>query len=359
MVWLPMLHRSARFWAATVFIAIAVADLGRLSSAHETDKDRPADAVVLPDFAKNVRVPVDGQLVSLDKAVRQKASDPQQKLYRDLRAANAGTAAGQLELARWCRKHGMQEEERLHWWILLGMQPGHPEAIKGLGLRRFQGLLLTSDEIAQLKEQKKEAEESARKWIPELKKLKRAIEHGNADEGEAAIRELKAIRDPHALPLIEKDFGFDDLRIGIQLVEMAKNMEADDGAVFLARLAVNSSDEYVRKNAAEALKGRPYSTYVPTLIAGLAAPVELSFNVKVDPGGPIYQRVNWYEYTGRLNVGMYNKIRLSGNYTNADVAFWVPDAVRKSGFMMTDFVLDRVQYNYLLSRDSPDPDKAV
>ncbi len=97
---------------------------------------------------------------------------------------------------------------------------------------------------------------------------------------------------------------------------------------------------------------------MPTLIAGLAAPIELSFRVKVDPGGPIYQRINWYEYTGRLNVGMYNKIRLSGNYTNDDVAFWVPDAVRKSGLMMTDFVLDRVQYNYLLSRDSPDPEKS-
>jgi len=52
-----------------------------------------------------------------------------------------------------------------------------------------------------------------------------------------------------------------------------------------------------------------------------------------------------------------NKIRLSGNYTNADVAFWSFETVTKSAYMMTDVVLDRVQYNYLLSRDSPDPDK--
>ncbi len=192
MVGLPMLHRAARFWAATVFIAIVVADLGQLCIALETDKDGQAGALVLPDFAKNLRVRVDGHLVSLDKAVRQKASDPQQKLYRDLRAANAGTAAGQLELARWCRKHGMDGEERLHWWILLSMQHGNPEAIKGLGLRRFQGLLLTSDEIAQLKQQKKEADESARKWIPELKKLKGAIEHGNSDEREASLTPVES-----------------------------------------------------------------------------------------------------------------------------------------------------------------------
>src|SRR5262249_44813352 len=154
-----------------------------------------------------------------------------------------------------------------------------------------------------------------------------------------------------------KVFGFDDVRFGRQLVEMAANIEGDEGAGFLTRLAVNSSDQYLRERAADALKGRPYATYVPTLIAGLAAPIELSFNVKVDPGGPIYNHVVWEEFTGRLVPGMMNKIRLSGNYTTADVAYWSLETVRKSGYLMTDYVLDRVQYTYLLSRDSPDPEK--
>jgi hypothetical protein len=361
MVWLPIRRCSVFLFFATITLAFADGVAVRPSVARDGGDNGPVQAdlqaPIIPDFAKSVNVRVDGKLVSLDKAVRQMASDPQQKMYRELRAANAGTPAGQLELARWCRKQKMDEEERFHWWTLLGMQPGHPDAIKGLKLHRFQGLLLTTDEIDQLKKQQKDVELAAKKWTPKLKKLKQAIEHGEADERETALRELKSINDPLAIPSVEKVFGFDDVRIGRQLVEMAANFPGDDGAGFLARLAVNSSDQYVRENATEALKDRQYSTYVPVLIAGLAAPIELSYTVDVDPGRPVYEGVNWLENTGRLQVGLYDKIRLSGKYTNVDVMMWVPETVQKSGYMMTDVVLDRVQYNYLLSRDSPDPDK--
>jgi hypothetical protein len=311
-------------------------------------------AVAVPDFAKNVLVHVDGKIRPLGEVVRQKAADPQQALYRELRVATGGTPDGQLDLARWCRKQKMAEEEQLHWWILLSMQPGHPEAIKALRLRRYQGALLTSDEIERVKDQKRQADEAAKRWIAKLKKLKQLIEHGAADERATALRELKSIQDPRAIASIEQVFSI-EANINLQLVELWAKMPADEAADALLRLAVNSPDEYVRDKAAEALRQRPYESYVPTLIARMAAPIEMSFVVSVDPGAPIYKGVEWQEYTGRT-VGLYDKVRLHSAYRIQDVMMWTPETRRRSGIMQTGYRPDRYQYNYFLSRDSPDPE---
>src|SRR5262245_32261269 len=108
---------------------------------------RWSKAAEIPDFAKRVQVLVDGAPVPLLEAARKNAADPRREQYRALRVAKANSADGQLEIARWCRKQKLPEEEKLHWWMLLGMEPGHPEAIKALQLHRFQGLLLTKEEI--------------------------------------------------------------------------------------------------------------------------------------------------------------------------------------------------------------------
>jgi hypothetical protein len=309
----------------------------------------------LPDFAKNVRVKMAGKDVSLAEVVRQKSSDPQQATYRDLRTANGGTADGQRELAHWCRKQRLAEEERLHWRILLSMRPGDPEAIKALRLKNYLGMLLTSDEIDKVKQNSKRAEEAAKNWMPKLKKLKRSIEHGDAEERTTALRELKSIQDPLAIPSLEEVFGV-ETGVGLEVVEVLAKMPADEAAVPLARISVESSDPYVRQKAGEALQSRPYETYVPVLVAHLATPIEMSVNVAVDPGWQKWKEVEWTEFTGEVVVGLYNKFRLRSAYTNKDVFMWTLGTRRKSGYMMTENVPDRLRYNYLLTRDSPNPD---
>ena len=53
----------------------------------------------------------------------------------------------QAALARWCRKHKLHEQERVHWMRVLAIQPDSAEAIKALDLRVFQGMLLPQDQI--------------------------------------------------------------------------------------------------------------------------------------------------------------------------------------------------------------------
>jgi hypothetical protein len=317
---------------------------------------RAAQPPNIPDFARNVLVRVDGKSLPLGEVVRQKAADPQQQTYRELRVANGGTPEGQLELALWCRKQKFTDEEQLHWRMLLCMDPENPQGIKALKLRRYMGCLLTNDDIQELKKKKKESEQSAKEWVPKLKKIKQAIEHGDVAERAAALQELKGIKDPRALDSILEVFSLDDAKFSLEIVEMAADIPGDDAAVFLAHIAMESQDQYIRERVATELQSRPYETYVPVLIARLAAPIELSFDVRLKPGWTNYQRIEWRELTGRLEVGMYNKIRLHSEYTNMDVGMWGLQSTPKSGLIATSGQPDRLQYDYVLSRDSPDPE---
>ena len=52
---------------------------------------------------------------------------------------------------------------------------------------------------------------------------------------------------------------------------------------------------------------------------------------------------------------LYGVVRLSGTYTNRDVLFWAPETKPISGLLMSGRQPDRIQCDYTLSRESPDP----
>src|SRR5688500_13942380 len=67
------------------------------------------------------------------------ASDEKLAEYRRLRLMHGGNAVGELQLARWCRKQGYDEEARLHWIGVLLHDPTNFEAIRALGLQKYRG----------------------------------------------------------------------------------------------------------------------------------------------------------------------------------------------------------------------------
>ena len=311
-----------------------------------------------PDLA-NVLVSVGGQSRPLDEALREAVADERLLQYRRMREAVGGTADGQLDLALWCRKQGLEEEQRLHWWTLLAMAPDHPEAIRALRLQEHQGMLLTSEEIDRVKQKQKDAKQAAKQWLPRLRKLKQQIEHGDDAARAAALRQLVAINDPRALPWIEEVFLTAESDLATAVVEMVAQIKADEAAPVLARMAVDSDDEYVRGQAAAALESRPQHSYVPALLARLGTPIELSVNTSVEAGRPILESYTAYSYTGTMLPAFFHRHRLSGRYTSADVAAWGPGVERSSGVAVTGYEPQRIQYNYVLTRESADPDNPL
>ena len=68
----------------------------------------------------------------------------------------------QAALARWCRKNRLADEERVQWQIVLQLQPDNAEAIQGIGLKPYGGMLLTMPQIQQFKAQ---MQRRGRPWI--------------------------------------------------------------------------------------------------------------------------------------------------------------------------------------------------
>ena len=309
-----------------------------------------------PDFVDDVRVRFAGENVTLDEAIRRAAADPKVVAYRSLREEYGGTPAGQLELARWCRKEGLEEEERLHWRILRTIDLEQPEAIKALGLQKFQGEWLAKEQIAQLKQERKLAKAAERKWKPKLKRIKQAIEHGDEAERKSALDELQAIDDPHTMPIVAEVFSTGDTKLGLLVVEILAGISAQQATDTLARLAVHAPDADVRRKAASELHYRPRESYVPGLIAGLAAPIEMSAHVDTESGGPIYESYRGYGYTGRIVPSFYGVHRLRSEYTRDDVLIWGLETKPFSGMRLSGYVPDRTEYAYTLTQESPDPD---
>jgi hypothetical protein len=356
------IHDSARPALAGVLL-VSLSWVLPTPAAHAQDAV-PADAALpealrgpLADKLATVGVRFGDEILPLLEVVSRACVDEQLAEYRRLRVENGGDAEGQLALARWCRKQGLAEEEQLHWQVLLSMEPDHPDAIKGLHLREYQGLLLTKEQIDELKAQAAQAEQAARKWRPVLRQWKRDIERGDAQQSAAALEQLSRLNDPLALPVVEEVFGLEDASIAIVIVEAIRQMPGDAAANVLARLAVDSADEYVRREAAAALAARPYPEYVPMLLAGLATPIEINVDVARIAGGPITQSFTAYGYTGNMAPAFYNKFRPDGAYTSADVAAWGPEVRRSGGVAVVGYEPDRVEYNYVLTREGADPDE--
>ena len=316
----------------------------------------PIQVVAGTEFARLVRIKVGGEQVLLSDAIDRALEDRQLAMYRQLRLQHGNTALGQSEIAKWCRKHGLSDEERLHWQILLQMQPDHADAIKGLKLRKYKGRLLTDIGIKKAKQEEKLAREAGRKWGPQLAQIKLAIEQGDAEERRAAMGELEAIDDPHAMGLIEKQFSDGPTEVGLLVVEMYARVVSERSTEALARLAIHAENSAVRNKAASELRYRPVDDYIPLLLSALAAPIELSLKADFESGRPTFRIYEARVNTGRLVPGLYGVIRLSGNYSNRDVLCWGFETKHFSGLIFAGYRPDRHQYEYVLSRDSPDPD---
>ena len=343
-----------------VLFAVAFALFGGMMWLS-VSAEPPVNTANLPEFAKNVRVIVAGKKVSLDEALRNSMTDERLTTYRQLRTEAGGSPNGQLELARWCRKQKLAEEERLHWRLLLMTQPGQPDAMKGLGLRMYDGQMLTREQVVDAKQEARLVKDAKRKWATTIKRLKLAIEQDDPKVRQAAVDEIEAIRDPRVMSLVEKELSNGSAAAGLLVVEMYGRAATQQATDVLARLAIHAKDAAMREKAAGELRYRPVEKYMPVLVGAMAAPIELSVNTDVKPGGPKYEWWDGYAYladeAGRVRVvpGMYRMIRLSGNYTNKDVAFWVPETIPFSGWWYMGDKPDHHTYQYVLTRDSPDP----
>lgn len=242
--------------------------------------------------------------IAVEDAQRAAAANPKQAEYRQLRANAGDSLEGQVKLARWCRKNGLNQEAQFHWASVLSVQPNNEEALGALDLRLFGGRPMSQSQIDALKEYGREWKKAAKLWAPKIAKWRRAISDGDATDRNAALAEIEGLREVEGIAALEavtlgrdsvdKHQSDDCYKISMAFMRALEKMSESAATVSLVRHAVLAPSPDVRTMATNTLKPRPQQEFVPLLLSGLAMPVESSFSVTTSDDGSVHYRHSLY-----------------------------------------------------------------
>jgi Tfp pilus assembly protein PilF len=229
-----------------------------------------------------------------DAVAEQANEDRRLAEYRKIRDDYPDTVEGQLELAGWCSRRGLEDQKRAHLTKVLELNPNHAGARRELGFRWVEGVWLSAEERQASAERADQAAESLTDWSPKLIKLREALDRRSLRHREIALERLKEIKDPAAIPALESVLGAHSEDAALALVDVLGQIEGVDAATALARQAVFSPSEQVRTEAAAKLHARPYEEFVPVLLGSLHTPLQSRFELFVRPGGRLLYQHSFY-----------------------------------------------------------------
>ena len=206
---------------------------------------------------------------------------------RTLRDRSVLAVDSQAALARWCHKNKLFDEERAHWQTVLQLQPGNPDAIQGLGLKPYAGMLLTQPQIQQIKAEMHKLGKAMDRWRPLVARWLRAVEHHETAPPAEVRDKLAKISDSADMVAFERVLWQEVgpkrhkeayLAMLLGALDMLSGNPRPAAAECLARLAVFSDFADVHVAAIEDLKKRPLDQYAPLLLSGLQMPIQAEVN---------------------------------------------------------------------------------
>lgn len=192
--------------------------------------------------------------------------------YRRLRGTYADRADAQLELADWCHRRGLKDQERAHLSRSLDLNPNQPAVRSRLGMVFVEGNWLSQREAGEARERGRQAASDLKHWKPRCEKMRAAVDRLTGRQREAALEQIRALRDPAAITALETIVAPADDDAGLAVVEALAEMKRPEADVALARLASFSSSEEVADAAKAKLKKRPVYNFVPAMLGSLVAP---------------------------------------------------------------------------------------
>jgi hypothetical protein len=234
------------------------------------------------------RLRVQGKWKSPAEVEQAAQGDQRLAQYRRMRDEAQPTAEGQATLARWCRKNRLTDEERVHWLIVLQLEPGNAEAIAAMKLQPYLGTLMTPEQIERVKRETYEIAKAAERWRPLVAGWQNATEHGNAALTTEMQTKLAASSSAAELLGLEKTLWH---QVGIKRRQetyrsMLRAMMPALGenphpaaAASLARSAVFADFDDVRAAAIAGLKQHPLDHYAMLLLGSLQSLLEAKAEV--------------------------------------------------------------------------------
>jgi hypothetical protein len=280
------------------------------------------------------QIQIGDQWQTVEDAQKAAAADSVIAEYRALREKLGDSGEGQLELARWCRRNNLDQEARVHWSNVLAVQPRNEEAQRALGMRWFADRLRTHAEIKEIKAERRAAREAAERWASQIAKWNRALSGSDAAAKDAALGEIRALKDPDVIPAIEGETlggrltSVRDIekcrQLSLAFMEALDQMPDHVATQSLIRHAVFSEIPEARDAAIADLKQHSLHDFVPLLLSGLEMPIETSFHVSTNRDGSVHYfhslyregpEMDW-KYDTRLSAVQIN---LGGRWHLRDV----------------------------------------
>jgi len=212
------------------------------------------------------------------------------KGYENLRGTYADTATDQLELADWCAKHALREQERVHLLRVCELNPDHSGARQRLNFVRIGNEWVSRDEIARQQARDGAAQKALAHWTPLIQKLASQLAASDLNKREAAAAQIKQIHDPAALPALQQVLGTRGEEMELLVVETTARMTDPAAVAALARHAVFSPSLFVRHTAATKLQACDRDSYVPLLVSSMFTPVVSQIAEVALPNGRIGYR---------------------------------------------------------------------
>lgn len=117
------------------------------------------------------------------------------------------------------------------------------------------------------------------KWNPPLGRWRREIEKSQTPDLTDAWRQLTGLDDPDAVASLEKMLYDSKPIVQQKIVSVLGNIQGQEATDTLVRLAVNHHDSEIRQSAATTLGDRSWYGFVPTLLDGLATPIEFHYTL--------------------------------------------------------------------------------
>jgi hypothetical protein len=205
---------------------------------------------------------------------------------------SASGIAAHVDLARWCRKNRLLDEERAHWTQVLLEDPKNREAESRLDMRWYGHSLLTETQIDAIKKQHAIEEKQLADWKAIVTTWRKALDSGSNSERIQAVVEMNDIKDPTVIPALEWASSSDSPRppagrdsttaFQRQAVALLSRLPAQRATYSLTLQAVLARQSEVQQAAMDALKMRPLHDFVPVLLAGLANPIQFEYSLSLD-----------------------------------------------------------------------------
>ena len=221
--------------------------------------------------------------------------------YQTRRERTADTVAGQLDLAKWCKTRGLADQARAHLTRVLELNPNQTEARELLGHRHVGDRWISRREIEESTAAAEVLRGAMRQWTPKLRRLLVRLESPSKRTREAAAQQLQEIDDAAAIPVIEAVVSTKSAQSASYAVDSLAGMTAPPAAVSLARHAVFSPWDNVRRSAAEKLKDKPMEHYVPVLLNAMQSPVQARRELYTTSSGQLSYRYTVFREGRRSN----------------------------------------------------------